>query len=129
MILADKIESVSSGQLGFGPFVFGTYKVRPRLSREFCTVENLGLFLQHHNLQPDEALRKSGFLVTYRLLKNRLEVWNASETSDSIRQTGEQVTLNRLIPLSAFAPGRYTLEVVVRDAFPTNPSLATLTST
>jgi hypothetical protein len=32
-----------------------------------------------------------------------------------IHQSGEQVTVNRVIPLSAFAPGRYNLEVVVRD--------------
>jgi hypothetical protein len=32
-----------------------------------------------------------------------------------MHQTGEQVTVNRLVPLSAFAPGRYNLEVVVRD--------------
>jgi len=38
-----------------------------------------------------------------------------TENSDSIHQSGEQVTVNRVIPLSAFAPGRYTLEVVVRD--------------
>jgi GWxTD domain-containing protein len=123
LILADKIESVPSGQVGFGPFVFGSYKVRPRLSREFLTTENLGLFLQVYNLQPDEALRKSSILVTYRLMKNQLEVWSATETSDSIRQMGEQVTLNRLIPLSAFAPGRYALEVVVRDRV-SNQSIA-----
>ena len=38
-----------------------------------------------------------------------------SENSDSFHQSGEQVTVNRVIPLSAFAPGRYNLEVVVRD--------------
>ena len=38
-----------------------------------------------------------------------------TENSDSFHQSGEQVTVNRVIPLSAFAPGRYTLEVVVRD--------------
>jgi hypothetical protein len=35
--------------------------------------------------------------------------------SDSIRQTGEQITLNRLIPLAAFVPGRYMLQVNIQD--------------
>jgi GWxTD domain-containing protein len=115
LILADQIEPAPSGRIGLGAFVFGSYKVRPRLSGEFSAAESLGLFLQVYNLEFDEAFRKSSVLVTYRLLKGQQQIWMATETSDSIRQTGEQVTLNRLVPLSSFAPGRYSLEVTVRD--------------
>ncbi|HMH80040.1 MAG TPA: GWxTD domain-containing protein [Candidatus Acidoferrum sp.] len=115
LVIADQIEPVPAGLIGVGPFVFGSYKVRPRLSREFTVAENLGLFLQVYNLQSDEAIHKSSVYVTYRLLKEQREIWMTTENSDSIRQSGEQVTVNRVIPLSAFAPGRYNLEVVVRD--------------
>ncbi len=115
LVLADKIESVPPGQLGLGPFVFGPYKVRPRLSREFSADETLGLFLQVYNLQPDEAIRRSTYSVTYRLLRDRREVWTATEDSDVTHRTGEQITLNRLVPLSALAPGKYMLEVAVHD--------------
>jgi len=115
LILAEKIESVPAAQLGLGPFVIGPYKVRPRLSREFSTSENLGLFLQLYNLQRDEALQKPSVLVGYKILKNHEQVWTATETSDSIRQTGEQITLNRFIPLAAFVPGRYMLQVNIQD--------------
>jgi GWxTD domain-containing protein len=115
LILADKIESVPASQIGLGPFVLGPYKVRPRVSREFSTTESLGLFLQLYGLQRDPAVLKSRVAVTYKLAKNRELVWQSTETSDSIRQTGEQITLNRQIPLSAFAPGPYSLEVEVRD--------------
>ena len=115
LILADQIEPVRPGLSGLGPFVFGSYKVRPRLSHEFSVNENLGLFLQLYNLQPDEALGKSSILVTYRLLKNGTEIWSTTETSDSIHQAGEQVTLNRLVPLALFVAGQYKLEVSVHD--------------
>lgn len=115
LVIADQIESVPAGQLGLGPFVFGSYKVRPRLSREFTAAESLGLFLQIYNLQSDDAVHKSSVYVTYRLLKEQREIWTTTESSDSIHQTGEQISVNRLIPLSAFAPGHYTLEVLVRD--------------
>ncbi len=115
LVIADQIESVPAGQLGLGPFVFGSYKVRPRLSREFTAVESLGLFLQIYNLQSDDAIHRSSVYVTYRLLKEQREIWTTTENSDSMHQTGEQITVNRLIPLSAFAPGRYSLEVLVRD--------------
>jgi GWxTD domain-containing protein len=115
LVIADQIEPVPAGRIGVGPFVFGSYKVRPRLSREFSVAENLGLFLQVYNLQSDDAIHKSSVYVTYRLLKEQREIWMTTENSDSIHQSGEQVTVNRVIPLSAFAPGRYNLEVVVRD--------------
>jgi hypothetical protein len=115
LVIADQIESVPAKQLGLGPFVFGSYKVRPRLSREFTATESLGIFLQVYNLQSDDAVHRSSVYVTYRLLKEQREIWTTIESSDSIHQTGEQITVNRLIPLSAFAPGHYTLEVVVRD--------------
>jgi hypothetical protein len=115
LILADKIESVPSSDLGLGPFVLGSYRVRPRLSHEFSASEKLGFFLQLYNLRSDRALRTSSILVTYRLLRKGEEVWESSESSDSIRQTGEQVTLNRFLPLAAFTPGRYTLVVTARD--------------
>ena len=115
LVIADQIESVPAKQLGLGPFVFGSYQVRPRLSREFTAAESLGIFLQVYNLQSDDAVHRSSVYVTYRLLKEQREIWTTIESSDSIHQTGEQITVNRLIPLSAFAPGHYTLEVVVRD--------------
>src|SRR5882724_6808569 len=39
LVLADKIESVPSTQIGAGQFVFGPYKVRPRLSHTFTNAE------------------------------------------------------------------------------------------
>jgi hypothetical protein len=115
LILADKIEPVPSTQLGLGPFVLGSYRVRPRLSHEFAKAESLGLFLQLYNLQRDEAVQKSSVFVTYGIVRNHEQVWGSTESSDSFRQTGEQVTLNRQIPLAGFAPGAYSLEITVRD--------------
>lgn len=83
-----------ASQIGLGPFVIGPYKVRPRISREFSNAESLGLFLQ----QLDEALQKPSIFVGYKILRNREEIWTATETLGTIQQAGEQVTLNRLIP-------------------------------
>jgi len=115
LILADKIESVPATEIGLGPFVIGPYKVRPRVSREFSSAENLGLFLQVYNLERDEALQIPSVLVKYTLLADGDQVWTATESSDSIRQNGEQVTFYRLVPLAAFRPGGYKLQVEVQD--------------
>jgi GWxTD domain-containing protein len=115
LILADKIEPVPSNQVGLGQFVFGSYKVRPRLSHTFTNAENLGIFMQLYNLKTDDVLLETSVSATYRLLRDKQQIWSSVENSGSIRREGEQVTLNHRLPLAAFAPGHYTLEIKVQD--------------
>lgn len=67
LILADQIESVPSQQIGTGQFVLNSYKVRPRLSREFSSTDQLGIFLQLYNLKLDDTVHKSDVSVAYRI--------------------------------------------------------------
>jgi len=115
LILADQIEKVASPQTGAGQFVLNSYKVRPRLSHEFSSTEKLGIFLQLYNLKLDEILRKTSVSVAYRITKGQQEIWRAVETADHLHQGGEQLTIERLIPIDALLPGRYTIEVTAID--------------
>ena len=115
LILADQIEKVASPQTGAGQFVLNSYKVRPRLSHEFSSTEKLGIFLQLYNLKLDEILRKTSVSVAYRITKDQQEIWRAVETADHLHQGGEQLTIERLIPIDALLPGRYTIEVTAID--------------
>jgi hypothetical protein len=38
------------------------------------------------------------------------------ETSEEMKQTGDQVTIERLLPLATLAPGKYSLEVNATDS-------------
>jgi len=38
------------------------------------------------------------------------------ETGGDMKQTGDQVTIERLLPLATLVPGKYTLEVSATDA-------------
>ena len=115
LILADQIETVASGQIGIGQFVLGSYKVRPRLSQEFLSTDKLGIFLQLYNLKLDEVTHKTSVSVAYRITKDQQEVWRAVETPDHLHQGGEQLTIERLIPVASLSPGRYTMEVTAID--------------
>ena len=115
LILADQIEPVASNQIGAGQFVLGSYKVRPRLSREFSSTDKLGIYLQLYNLKLDETSHKTKVSVAYRITKDQQEVWRAVETPDHLHQGGEQLTIERFIPVSFMAPGRYTIEVTAID--------------
>ena len=117
LILADQIEPVASAQIGVGQFVLGAYKVRPRLNQEFSASDRLGIYLQLYNLKVDEATHKTKVSVAYRITEDKepKEVWRAVESADHLHQGGEQLTIERLIPVSTLAPGHYTIEVTAVD--------------
>lgn len=115
LILADQIERVPSNQIGTGQFVFNSYRVRPRLSREFSSSDKLGIYLQLYNLRLDESSHQTKVAVTYRITQNVQEVWRDVETANDLHQGGEQLTIRRFVPVSSLAPGRYSVEVTAID--------------
>jgi GWxTD domain-containing protein len=115
IILADQIEAVPSREIGTGQFVLNSYKVRPRLSKEFSSAEKLGIFVQLYNLKVDDTLHKTDVSVAYRILKEQQEVWRGVESAEHVRQGGEQLTIQRYLPVNALAPGKYTVEVIAID--------------
>jgi GWxTD domain-containing protein len=117
LIVADgaKLEHVPSKQIGSGQFVLGSTKVVPRLDGEFNGNEKLGIYMQVYNLKPDEKTHKSTSSFVYTVKKGDQQVMQFKETGESMKQTGEQVTIERLLPLGTLTPGKYSLEVVATD--------------
>jgi len=115
LILADQIEHVPAKQVGTGQFVLGSSKVRPRMDGTFTTTDKLGIYLQVYNLKPDDKTHKSNAAFVYTVKKGDQQVMQFKETSEEMKQTGDQVTIERLLPLATLAPGKYTLEVKATD--------------
>lgn len=116
LILADQIEHVPAKQIGAGQFVLGSSKVRPRLEGDFTTADKLGIYMQVYNLKPDEKTHKSSASFQFTVKKGNEQVMQFKETSTEMKQTGDQVTIERLLPLATLVPGKYTLEVNATDA-------------
>ena len=116
LILADQIEHVPAKQIGTGQFVLGSSKVRPRLDGDFTSADKLGIYLQVYNLKPDEKTHKCNATFVYTVKKGTEQVMQFKETSEEMKQTGDQVTIERLLPLATLALGKYTLEVSATDA-------------
>jgi hypothetical protein len=116
LILADQLEHVPAKQIGTGQFVLGSSKVRPKLDAEFTSNERLGIYMQVYNLKPDDKTHKSNATFQYTVKKGDQKVWQAKETSEEMKQTGEQVTIERLLPLATLSPGKYSLEIIATDA-------------
>jgi len=115
LILADQIEHVPAKQIGSGQFVLGSSKVRPRLEGDFTTADKLGIYMQVYNLKPDDKTHKSNATFQYTVKKGSEQVLQFKETSVDMKQTGDQITIERLLPLSTLAPGKYTLEINATD--------------
>ena len=115
LILADQIEHVPAKQIGNGQFVLGSSKVRPKLDGDFTTSDRMGIYMQVYNLKPDEKTHKSNATFQYTVKKGGAQVLQFKETSADMKQTGDQITIERLLPLATLAPGKYTLEISATD--------------
>jgi GWxTD domain-containing protein len=115
LILADQIEHVPAKQIGSGQFVLGSSKVRPRLDADFSTTDKLGIYMQVYNFKPDEKTHKSNGTFEYTVKRGDQQVFQFKETSEQMKQTGDQITIERLLPLATLAPGKYTLEINATD--------------
>jgi GWxTD domain-containing protein len=125
LILADQIEHVPAKQIGAGQFVLGSSKVRPRLEGDFTTADKLGIYMQVYNLKPDDTTHKSSATFQYTVKKGDQQVMQFKETSGEMKQTGDQVTIERLLPLGTLTPGKYTLEVSATDSLANQTILRT----
>jgi GWxTD domain-containing protein len=117
LILADQIEHVPAKQIGAGQFVLGSSKVRPRLGGDFTTADKLGVYMQVYNLKSDDKTHKSDATFQFTVKKGDQPVTGMQFkiTSEELKQTGDQVTIERLLPLATLVPGKYTLEVNATD--------------
>ena len=124
LILADKLEQVPTKNVGSGNFVIGQTKFTyPHLEAangqpvSFKHDQRMNLWMQVYNLQPDEKTKKSSAKIEYEIvnLANNQPVLHAAESTDTMGNVGDQVTLAKSLPLNSFQPGQYRLTVKVDD--------------
>ena len=118
LILADTIEKLPTKSIGGGMFAIGDTKVRPRLGDKFKREEKMGIYLQVYNFQPDEKTQKPSGEITYQIAKvgSTENVLDFTEDLSKIpNASANQVTIEKLLPLTAMAPGAYTLKVKATD--------------
>jgi GWxTD domain-containing protein len=117
LILADQIQRVSAKDIGLGQFVLGDVKVRPKMDSAFLPSETMGVYLQIYNLKVDEKTHKADVSVQYRVMKDKESepLKKFDLTPDQIPEHGEEMTLQNVVTLGSFGPGKYKLEVAVTD--------------
>ena len=125
LILADHMEKVPSKSVGSGSFVIGETKFAyPHVSTDipdrpasFKRSQRMNLWMQVYNLQADDKTKKSSANIEYEIVNvaNNQAVLHASESTDTMSMSGEQITLEKSLALTSFQPGVYKLTVKVAD--------------
>jgi hypothetical protein len=123
LILADQLEKVPSRQVGAGSFVIANTKVRPRVPPAdgrpaiFKQDQRAGIWLQVYNLAVDERTHKPDVTVEYDVvnLATQKSLVHTVESSAQMGNVGQQVTLEKTLPLATVEPGIYQVTIKVND--------------
>lgn len=115
LILADLIERVPLKQVGAGQFVLGNTKVRPVVNEEFTRQERMGIYLQVYNLGVDEQTHRPNATIAYDILQGDKNVFHHAESTAELDRAGQQITIEKVLPLQSFQPGEYKLQIKVTD--------------
>jgi GWxTD domain-containing protein len=122
LILADQMEKVPSKSVGAGNFVIGTTKVRPRLDADgkpalFKRNQRLNFWMQVYNLGIDEKSKRPSATIEYDIVNSATNkaVVHTAENTDNMGNVGDQLTLEKTMPLANLGPGLYRITIKISD--------------
>ncbi len=123
LILADKMYTVPSRDIGGGSFVIGNTFVRPRVSSSptvpvvFKRDQPLNFWMQVYNLGIDQATKSNQATVIYQITNAKTgEVLFQKELqSKDLEAHSDQLTLEKTLPIAGLQPGKYNVTIKVND--------------
>jgi uncharacterized protein (DUF2141 family) len=115
LILADLIQPIPTSQVGTGPFVIGGTKVRPSVKQQFTRDQSLGIYMQVYNLGIDPETRKPKADIAFAISRDGKSILNQPEDAAKMANAAQQLTLQKTMPLKSLPPGKYTVQIVVKD--------------
>jgi GWxTD domain-containing protein len=122
LIIADQMEPVAAKNVGTGSFVIGTTKVRPRVASSdgkpisFKRNQKMNFWMQVYNLTVDEKTHKPSATVEYNVTDaSNKAIIHTVESTDTMGNIGDQVTLQKTLSAANLQPGMYKIEIKVND--------------
>jgi hypothetical protein len=114
MILAAKLESLVD-QPAVGQFVIGTTKVIPNVAGIYKRGQPVGVYLQVYNAGIDQTTLRPSVDVEYSLMKDGKELGKQAEDWRGMSDSGQRLTLARLIDTRNLGTGEYEIAIRIRD--------------
>ncbi len=117
LILASTLRSTTERDIG-GSFVIGSAKVIPNLSGVYKKGQDVGVYMQVYNTGIDQTTLRPAVDVTYVLTKDGKEILSQAENWEGLSDSGQRLTLARMIPTTTLATGNYELKIKIKDRVP-----------
>lgn len=114
LILASKLRTTTEQDIG-GMFVIGGAKVIPNLSGSYKKGQEIGIYMQVYNAGIDQTTLRPAVDVQYVLSKNGKEILSQPETWEGLSDSGQRLTLARLLPTAQMQAGDYEIKIKIKD--------------
>jgi GWxTD domain-containing protein len=114
LILTSKLRTTNERDLG-QMFVIGNAKVIPNLGGVYKQGQEVGIYLQVYNAEIDQTTLRPAVDVTYILTRGGKDVLRQSEDWSGLSDSGQRLTLARLLPTTSMPLGDYELKVEIKD--------------
>jgi GWxTD domain-containing protein len=114
LVLASKLENLGD-RPAVGQFVIGQQKVIPNVAGLYHRGQPVGVYLQVYNAGIDQTTLRPSVDVEYVLMKDGKEVGKQPEDWRGMSDSGQRLTLARLIDTQRLPVGEYELAVRIRD--------------
>jgi GWxTD domain-containing protein len=114
LVLAAKLEALGD-QPAVGQFVIGQQKVIPNVSGVYRQGHPVGVYLQVYNAGIDQTTLRPSVDVEYVLLKDGKELGKQAEDWRGMSDSGQRLTLAKLIDTQRLPAGDYELAIRIHD--------------
>lgn len=125
LIVADVMEPVPTKDVSTGQFVIGLNKVRPRVAPsdgkpalfKRSRDQKVNFWMQVYNLGVDEKTHKPSATFEYDIVNvaTNKPVVQKTESTETMGNVGEQITLQKSIAAANLQPGVYRINIKVND--------------
>ena len=114
LVLASTLRGTDERDIG-AMFVIGGAKVIPNLEGVYQKGQDVGIYLQVYNAGIDQTTLRPAVDVQYVLTKDGKEVLKQEEDWSGLSDSGQRLTLARLLPTAILDSGDYEIKVLTKD--------------
>lgn len=114
LVLASTLRPTEERDIG-AMFVIGNAKVIPNIEGVYKKGQDVGVYMQVYNAGIDQTTLRPAVDVEYVLTKNGKEVLRQPENWEGLSDSGQRLTLARLLPTAFLDTDDYEIKVMTRD--------------
>ena len=122
IVLAQGLEA--SDQNPALPYIFGRYKVTPRVDRIFKRADDLVFYLEAYNLQFDQMSQKPVLEIKYGFAEPGKLPASYRPITSGVTLAGDRISVARIVQLSTVSPGKHDLVLSITDLLSGHSAIA-----